>query len=66
MPYIPDNYDLFKEHEREQERRLRRRPVCHECCERIQSDFCFEINDELICEDCLDTNHKRSTENYGW
>lgn len=57
MPYIPDNYDLFKEHEREQERRLRRRPVCHECGERISGDYGFQFSGSWICESCID-QHK--------
>ena len=55
--YIQDNYDLFKEHEREQERRLRRRPVCHECGERITEEYGFQFSGKWFCPDCID-QHK--------
>lgn len=60
----PDNYSQWENHERRQEARLARRPVCYECGEHIQDDECWEMNGELICTDCLETNHKKCTEDY--
>ena len=51
--YIPDNYDRFLQHEHEQEKALVRLPVCHECKEPIQSDYCYGENGIYICESCL-------------
>lgn len=51
---IPDNYSQWEAHEREQEQRLAKRPVCDYCQEHIQDDFYYEINGENICEHCLD------------
>ena len=51
---IPDNYDQWKAHEREQERRLARIPKCDYCDEPIQEDFYYEINGYVICETCMD------------
>ena len=62
--YIPDNYDLFKRHDAEQQSQLDKLPVCSECGEPIQDDFCFEINGELICESCLENNHKKWVEDF--
>ena len=45
------------------EESLGRLPVCIECEEPIQSDNCYEFDEGYICEDCLDQNHKRWTEN---
>ena len=39
-------------------------PRCSECDEPIQTDECYEINDELICPECLKENHRKWTENY--
>lgn len=38
----------------DQERRLAMGPRCSECDECIQSDYCYRINDVLICEDCIE------------
>ena len=59
-----DNYDLYVQHEARQEQQLKRFPRCVECGEPIQSDYCYEVNDELICRDCMRRNHRKRTENY--
>ena len=65
MPgYVPDNYDLWEEHQREQDERLDSLPKCSECGNPIQDDECYEFDGDLICEKCLKANHKVSTENY--
>lgn len=60
---IPDNYDLWKQHDREQHKLLQQLPRCSECDEPIQEEYCFEFNGEYICESCLKDNHKISVEN---
>lgn len=40
------------------ERELRRRPKCCECGEHIQTEYCFEVNGEYICEDCMNDYHR--------
>ena len=37
-------------------------PKCAYCGEPIQDDYCYEINGEVICEDCLNDNFRVSTE----
>lgn len=61
---MPDNYDLFLRHEAERENELARLPVCEVCGEHIQDDFLYEINDELICESCLNHYHRKHTDDY--
>lgn len=57
MPeYVPDNYDRFEEHDAEQERMLRKRPVCDCCGEYIQDESWHRIFDKNICNRCLDDN----------
>ena len=48
----------------EQEAELNRLPRCSECDEPIQSEICFEFNDELICPDCLSRNHRKWVDDY--
>lgn len=61
---MKDNYDMWCEHEAEQERWLQTLPRCCECDEPIQTDELYEINDELICPQCMENNHKKWTENF--
>ena len=62
MFYIPDYVCKWEEHDRQKEEELKKLPECCECNEHIQDDYCFEINDEIICERCLVKNYRKSTE----
>lgn len=53
-----DRYWAAKEDE------LDKLPRCCECDEPIQSEYCFEINDELVCPGCMKDNHRKSVENF--
>lgn len=55
----PDNYDKWEQHEAQQERQLLDRPRCAECDNHIQDEFCYEINGEYICEQCLENHHRK-------
>lgn len=46
----------------EKDAELERLPLCSECSEPIQDEYCFEFNDELICYDCMEMNHRKKTE----
>ena len=61
MFHVSDNYDRWLQHDTEQENRLRDLPECSECGEPIQDEFCYEVNGEYICENCMDS-HKKCTE----
>ena len=52
--YIPDNYDLYVEHEAEQERWLASRPKCDKCGEPIQDDYAFDIEGDILCYECAE------------
>jgi formylmethanofuran dehydrogenase subunit E len=52
--YIPDNFDQWARHEAEQEFELSKRPVCVDCGEPIQDEEAYYINNEWICEDCME------------
>ena len=51
--YVPDVYEQWKQHEDKQQLELDKLPKCYYCNETIQDEYCYEINDELICVDCL-------------
>ena len=59
--YVPDMYDAFCWHEAEQERQTAKLPLCSECGEPITEDYCFYINDEYICEDCMECYYRVPT-----
>ena len=64
MGYLPDNYDLFAQHDAEQERWLEQRPICSCCGEHIQDDRLYDINGELYCCECTEEEFSKSTDDY--
>lgn len=54
----------FMVHDAEQTAALEKMPVCEYCLEHIQDDFLYEINDEVICEECIKDNFRKNVEDY--
>lgn len=54
----------FDRYSAEQEEWLENLPKCSECGNPIQDDTCYQVNDELICESCMDTFHKVHTDDF--
>lgn len=67
MSYVPDNYDMFCQHDAQQEQAekdwLARLPLCEDCEKPIRDEECFKIGDMLFCPDCMEQK-KVYTENY--
>ena len=61
---MDDNYSLWLRREAEHKRWLSRRPHCDECEKPIQDEMCFEFEGMLICEECLELNHKKFTDDF--
>lgn len=55
------DYDRYQE---EQDKQLQKLPRCSECDNPIQTEECYEFNDELICPECLKDNHRKPVEDY--
>ena len=49
---LRDNLDLFDAYDAEQERELRKLPVCKCCEEHIQQEKAVCIDGDYYCEDC--------------
>ena len=64
MPYTDDPVADFRRHDAKQQAELDRLPLCSECDNPIQIETCYEINGELICEECLENNHKKWVEDF--
>lgn len=63
--YITDDpLEDFARHDAEQARELEKLPICAECGEPIQTEECYEINDELVCPDCLERYHRKRVDDY--
>lgn len=61
MYFTDDPISDFHRYDAEREAELRRLPRCSECGERIQDEHCFAINDETICENCMNEQHRKLT-----
>ena len=59
---IPDNYDLWEQHQAAQDRAEEKLLECSECGNKIYEDFCNEINDEPVCDECMRNNHRKPVE----
>ena len=55
MYFSDEPLEDFERHEREQAKLLAQLPECTYCGEAIQGDYYYEINDEVICEECLNS-----------
>lgn len=64
MFYTDDPVRDAERHTARQEAELDKLPRCCECDEPIQTEHCFEVNDELICPKCLDSNHRKWVDDY--
>lgn len=61
---MEDNYSLYKQREREQERWLAQRPVCSYCGHPIQEEELYDIEGEIYHKKCLDEQYLKQTEDY--
>ena len=48
----------------EQEEALDKLPRCEYCNKPIDDDYLFEINDEVICEGCLNKHFRKGVDDY--
>lgn len=62
LKYTDDPVADFHAYDDEQQKWLDSLPVCAECGQPITDEECYEINDEIICPECLKDNYRRWTE----
>lgn len=62
MYYTDDPVADYERYSADQERELDRLPKCSECGEAIQDEYCYLINDEAICESCMNEHYQVRTE----
>ena len=64
MMFTNDPLHDFNMHEAEIEQLMERLPECSYCGEKVQDEFLYCINDEIICNQCLNDNFRKETEYY--
>ena len=57
-----DNYELWKNHDDEEQDWLERLPKCDICGEPIQDDYLWKIEHITYCRGCLDDKFRYSVE----
>ena len=61
---LPDNYDLWEQHEADQQAEFQKLPKCDYCDTTIQEDHFFLIEDAVVCESCLNYHFRKPVEDY--
>lgn len=64
MFYSDNPVKDFLRYDAEQCEKLEQLPKCSECGEPIQDEYCYEINDMLVCEECLNICYRKPIENF--
>ena len=64
MPWTDDPLADFHRHDAQCEKALERLPRCCECDKPIQDEFYYEVNDEPICPECMNDNHRKAVDDY--
>lgn len=56
-----DDFDRLDRKQAEAEARL---PICDEYGHRIHDEYYYEIDGEILCEECMNRRYQRRTEDY--
>ena len=62
MYYTNDPIADYHTYAADQESELAKLPRCSVCDEPIQDDYCYMVNDEPVCEECMNRDYRVSTE----
>lgn len=64
MYYTDDPLADFARKDADDAAWLQSLPKCAECGEPIQQDFCYEMEGKVICEQCLNENHRKMVDDF--
>lgn len=64
MVYSDDPLMDFARHDREQAKQLDSLPKCGICGESIQDECMYLINDEFVCQECLDRDFRKYVDDF--
>ena len=54
----------FERYDAMQEERLEQLPICDGCGQHIQDDYLFEIDGQILCDECMAQEYRREVEDY--
>lgn len=52
----------FATYDFEQQKELEKLPRCVCCDERITDEYCYMVNDETVCESCMDRHYRKAVD----
>ena len=64
MIYTDDPARDFDRWDAEQEQLREKLPVCDDCGKRINDDFYWEFDGEVLCENCVNRRYRKYTDSY--
>lgn len=62
--HIPDYNELHDRYEAERQRELDKLPKCEYCGEPITDDFLYDLDGDILCEECLKRHFRKHVEDY--
>lgn len=62
--YSDDPVADYLRHDADKQKELERLPKCENCGEHIQDEYCYEINDEIICQKCLESIYRKDVRDW--
>ena len=64
MYYTNDPHADFLNWDSDNQDYIEKLPECDYCGSKIQDEFLYCINDEIICEDCLNDHFRKDVDDY--
>lgn len=64
MFFTNDPVADFHRYDAERETELAKLPKCDKCKKRIQDEYLYEIEGQLLCEGCMKDLYRHDTEEY--
>lgn len=58
---VPDNYDQWEAHERQQERQRSKYPSCDICGEALY-EYCYQIEGKTLCSACVNLIYREEVD----
>ena len=65
--YRTDNPEAdFNRWDADQARQEAKLPVCADCDHAVKDDYYYEINGEVICSECMESNYRKEVDDLEW
>ena len=61
MYYTDDPVKDAERYAADRDEELEQLPVCDYCGEHIQDEFCYKIDDDILCRKCVDYLYRHRT-----